>query len=91
MNALHFSIDMRQLPNCGAEEILVQRSGEHLFWCAASKGKQRLDLGPVILDFAGKLTQQWHPQYQAVIGGQENLNAFFQALEGFLRQRQVIA
>lgn len=91
MKALQCSIDMRQVPGCRAEEILVKRTGHHQFWCKAIKGAKHLELGPAMLGFDGKLTAHWHPAWPALIGGEENLKAFFNALEGFLRQRQVIA
>ncbi|WP_199034747.1 hypothetical protein [Glycomyces salinus] len=91
MKELRCSIDMSQVAGCQAEEILVQRTGDNFFWCEATKGNQRMGLGPAVLDFDGRLTERWHPTYRALIGGEENLKAFFDALEGFLRQWKVIA
>lgn len=91
MIAVTCSIDMRRLPDCGAEEILVERTGFHTFWCRAAKAGRKADLGPIVLDGTGAFSDQWSPQLKGIIGSEENLNAFFAALEVFLRQRRVIA
>ncbi len=90
MRDLECSIDMRQMPGCQVEEIAVKRTGDNRFWCEGVQGARRLELGPVFLGFDGTLTAHWHPAWPALIG-KENLAAFVNALEGFLRQRQVIA
>lgn len=91
MIAVKCSIDMRWLPGCGAEEILVERTGFHTYWCRAAKAGRKADLGPVVFDVTGGFSELWRPQLKGLIGSEENLKAFFTALEVFLRQRQVIA
>lgn len=90
--AIRCTIDMRGVQGCQVLEIDVERTDDYRFWCRARRGPQSaaIELGPAMLGPDGSLTERWGGA-KHLLGGAAQVQAFLDALRGFLVQRRIVA